>query len=101
MPVNLATPMTINSTIDAVGIDSFSVDLDRSEIVVGYTTLSSGAPVQQLIAVISGLDFAASIGRTNQVANGMPIGQVNVYGALKKVLYEYLAKITGLTGVVS
>lgn len=101
MPLNLDTPIPVAAQIDALEIDSFAIDLDRSEIVVGYTQLAAGAAVKQAVIVISGLDYGASIARANEIANAMPAGQVNVYGAIKLALYEHLVAATGLTGTVA
>lgn len=101
MPLNLDNTVPLDAVIDAIEIDSFAVDLDRSEMVVGYTKLASGQPVQQSVHIISGLDFAASISRSNAIANAMPAGSVNVYGAIKLALYEALTAATGLTGTVA
>lgn len=101
MPLNLDNTVPLDAVIDALEIDSFAVDLDRSEMVVGYTKLASGQPVQQSVHIISGLDFAASISRANVIANAMPAGSVNVYGAIKLALYEQLTAATGLTGTVA
>ena len=101
MPLNLNNTVPLDAVIDALEIDSFAVDLDRSEMVVGYTKLASGQPVQQAVHIISGLDFAASISRANAIANAMPAGSVNVYGAIKLALYEQLTAATGLTGTVA
>ena len=101
MPLNLDNTVPLDAVIDALEIDSFAVDLDRSEMVVGYTKLASGQPVQQAVHIISGLDFAASIARANEIANAMPAGSINVYGAIKLALYEALIAATGRTGTVA
>lgn len=101
MPLNLDSPLPISAQVDALEIDSFAIDLDRSEMVIGYTQLAAGAPVKQAVAIISGLDYMASIQRANAIANAMPAGQVNVYGAIKLALYEHLIAVTGQTGTVA
>lgn len=101
MPLNLETPIAVTAQIDALEIDSFAVDLDRNEIIVGYTQLAAGTQIKQTVLVIDGLDFAASIARANEIANAMPAGQVNVYGAIKVALYEHMVVATGMTGTVS
>jgi len=101
MPLNLDTPLPISAQVDALEIDSFAVDLDRSEMVIGYTQLAAGARVKQAVAVIGGLDYMASINRANEIANTMPVGECNVYGAIKLALYEHLIVVTGQTGTVA
>lgn len=101
MPLNLDNTLPLDAVIDAIEIDSFAVDLDRSEMVVGYTKLAAGQPVQQAVHIISGLDFVSSISRANAIANAMPAGGVNVYGAIKLALYEQLTAATGLAGTVA
>ena len=101
MPLNLDTRISINKQVDVLEIDSFTVDLARSEIIVGYAQYAKGEAVNQSVLVIDGLDYAASIGRANELANAMPSGQVNVYGAIKVALYEYMTKATGQAGTVA
>lgn len=102
MPLNLDTPVAVSETIDAYEIDSFSVDLDRQEMVIGYTSLAGAKQVGQGVVVLSGLDFGGAIARASEIANAMPAGQVSVYGALKTALYEYLTKyVAGATGTVA
>jgi len=101
MPLNLDTPAAIAATVDAVEVDSFSVDLDRNELIIGYSDLAAGVAVRQSVLVLSGLDFAGSINRANELANAMPPGQVNVYGAIKVALYEALTTHTDRTGTVA
>lgn len=101
MPLNLDTPLPVIAQVTALEIDSFAVDLDRSEMVVGYTQLADGVAVKQSVVVIGGLDYTASITRANALANAMPAGQVNVYGAIKLALYEHLIAVTGMTGTVA
>lgn len=101
MPLNLDTTIPVSAAIDALEIDSFAVDLDRQEMIVGYTQLAGAAPVKQSVAIISGLDFGAAITRANELANAMPAGDVSVYEAIKNALYEHLIAITGMTGTVA
>lgn len=101
MPLNLDTAVPLSATIDAIEIDSFAVDLDRSEIIVGYTEQAAGARIKSAVHVINGLDFSASITRANEIANAMPAGSINVYGAIKMALYEALIAATGRTGTVA
>ena len=101
MPLNLDTAVPLTATIDAIEIDSFAIDLDRSEMVIGYTQLAVGVPIKQAVVVISGLDYTASITRANQIACAMPVGECNVYGAIKLALYEHLIAVTGQTGTVA
>lgn len=101
MPLNLDNTIPVAEVIDALEIDSFAVDLDRLEMVVGYTQLAGAAPVKQSVAIISGLDFGAAITRANAIANAMPAGEVDVYSAIKTALYEHLTAVTGMTGTVS
>lgn len=101
MPLNLETPIAIAAQVDALEIDSFAVDIDRSEIIVGYTQLASGAPIKQAVMVLDGLDYMASIQRANGLANAMPAGQVNVYEAIKVALYEAMVTATGIAGTVA
>lgn len=101
MPLNLDTPLPISAQVTALEIDSFAIDLDRNEMVVGYTQLANGAAVKQAVVIISGLDYMASITRADAIANAMPAGSVSVYGAIKMALYEHLAAVTGMTGTVA
>lgn len=101
MPLNLDNTIPVADVIDAMEIDSFAVDLDRLEMIVGYTQLAGAAPVKQSVAIISGLDFGASITRANELANAMPAGEADVYAAIKNALYEHLIAITGMTGTVA
>ena len=101
MPLNLDNTIPVAEVIDALEIDSFAVDLDRLEMVVGYTQLAGAAPVKQSVAIISGLDFGAAITRANELANAMPAGDVDVYAAIKNALYEHLIAVTGMTGTVA
>lgn len=102
MPLNLDTPVVVSQTIDAYEIDSFSVDLARQEIVIGYASMAGAAAVKQDVIVLSGLDFSGAIARASELANAMPAGQVNVYGALKGALYEYMTKlVAGAAGTVA
>lgn len=101
MPLNLDNTIPVAEVIDALEIDSFAVDLDRLEMIVGYTQLASGVPIKQAVHVIGGLDFGASIARADTLANAMPAGEVNVYDAIKTSLYEALTAATGMTGTVA
>lgn len=101
MPLNLDTPLPVSAQVTALEIDSFAIDLDRSEMVIGYTQLAAGVPIKQAVVVISGLDYMASITRANAIANAAPAGEVNVYGAIKLALYEHLIAVTGQTGTVA
>lgn len=101
MPLNLDNTIPVSAQVDALEIDSFAVDLDRSEMVIGYTQLSSGQAIKQAVHIVSGLDYSAAIARANEIANAMPAGQVNVYGAIKLALYEMLVAATGMTGTVA
>jgi len=101
MPLNLDNTIPLNAVIDAIEIDSFACDLDRTEMIVGYTKLSGGAPVGQAVHIISGLDFNVAIVRADAIANAMPQGAVSVYAAIKNALYEHLIAVTGMTGTVA
>lgn len=101
MPLNLDNTIPVAEVINALEIDSFAADLDRMEIVVGYTQLAGAAPVKQSVAIISGLDFNVAIVRANELANAMPAGDVDVYAAIKNALYEHLIAVTGMTGTVA
>lgn len=101
MPLNLDNTIPVAEVIDALEIDSFAVDLDRTEMIIGYTQLSSGQAIKQAVHIVSGLDYSAAIARADQIANAMPAGQINVYGAIKLALYEILVAVTGMTGTVA
>lgn len=101
MPLNLDNTIPLNDVIDAIEIDSFACDLDRNEMIVGYTKLSGGAPVGQAVHIISGLDFNVAIVRADAIANAMPAGEVHVYEAIKCALYEQITAGTGMTGTIA
>lgn len=101
MPLNLDNSIPVSAVIDAIEIDSFACDLDRNEMIVGYTKLSGGAPVGQAVHIISGLDFNVAIVRADAIANAMPQGAVSVYEAIKGALYEQITAGTGMTGTIA
>lgn len=101
MPLNLDNSIPVSAVIDALEITSFAVDLDRLEMIVGYTQLADGVRAKDSVAIVSGLDFGAAIARADALANAMPAGEVHVYEAIKCALYEHLMTATGMAGTIA
>jgi len=106
MPLNFTESEVVSETLDALEISSFAVDLNRTEIHVGYDKgrieLGVFVPVvRDQLVTIDGPGFAAAIGRADAYAEAMPPGSVSVYGALKLALYDEIAAQTGTVGSVS
>lgn len=96
MPFTLNAPETVNVTIDKYEINSFAVDLDRQEIVVGYDKIDSeGSNRGEAVLIIDGPDFMAAIGDANTIAG------TDVYSPLKQALYNQISARTGTAGSVS
>ena len=106
MPVKLTTSRTRQVRTDAIRLTAFAVDRDRKEIHVSYTegTLNVSnvftAVSGEKLVTISGADFNAAFRRVNAIANAMPAGNVNVFRALRRMLYEYMETLTGMSGTI-
>lgn len=96
MPFNFTTPTTISQTVAGYEINSFAVDMDRGELVIGYDQLNDlGQPIgQEKVLVVDGPDFAPAISRVSEIAGA------DVYAALKQGMYEQIQTLTGVSGTV-
>lgn len=95
MPMILDAAEQVAATIDAYEINSFAIDLDRQEIVIGYDKLANGVNQGESVLTVDGPQFIAAIGEANTIA------KADVYGALKQALYSQIAQLTGKTGSVA
>lgn len=96
MALELTTPESVSATITKYEINSFAVDLDRQEIVVGYDRLdASGVNHGESVLTIDGQEFASAIGEASSIAGA------DVYSALKQALYSQIISRTGNAGTVS
>ena len=105
MALTLDTAEVINTTIDTLEINSFSVDLDRQEIHIGYDKghITEGVfvpDVKDVLLTITGPGFALAIAAADTYANAMAQGEVSVYGALKLALYDEIKAAADLSGTV-
>ena len=95
MALTLDQNETINTTITAYEVNSFAVDLDRMEIVVGYDKIDSeGVSRGESVLIIDGANFAGTITDASTIAGA------DVYTALKQALYNAITSQTGMTGTV-
>ena len=106
MPLTLDNAETVNQVIDALEINSFSVDLDRLELHIVYDKghMDNGTfvpDIKDLLLTIDGADFFPAIAGSDVYANEMPAGSISVYGALKAALYDEIKKDTLLTGSIA
>ena len=94
MPMILDEEEEVNEKIGAYEINSFAIDLDRQEIVIGYDKLANGVKQFETTLTVDGAQFMAAIGEANTIA------KADVYGALKQALYSQITQLTGKTGSV-
>lgn len=95
MPLILDNTEQVSATIDAYEINSFAIDLDRQEIVIGYDKMANGVNQGESVLTVDGPQFIAAIGEANTIAGA------DVYNALKQALYSQITQLTGKTGSVS
>ncbi|MCP4126927.1 MAG: hypothetical protein GY753_07685 [Gammaproteobacteria bacterium] len=96
MPLTLTIPEAISTTIATHKITSFTIDLERNEIHVGYDQQDSdGNVIKEAVLTIDGPGFATSVTRAGTIAGA------DVYGAIKQALYEDIQSATGKTGAIT
>ncbi len=94
MPISLDLVKKIND-VTGIEINSFSVDIGRKEIHIGYSEIDAqNNSISEKMVTITEPDF------TTTIVDASANAGADIYSALKSSLYNQLKLITGESGVV-
>lgn len=99
MPATLTTPETVNETISEFRIGSHAFNHDNGTAVIMYhkgsITDNNFVPVLTNIPMnVPAADLQVLVVRVNEIVSGQET--VDIYGAEKQALYEYLLAELGV-----
>jgi len=99
MPFKLSQNKQVSRAVAGYRVTSFAIDLERAELHIGYVDLvdnGKGATYDgdEHLVSIREPEFSAAVARATGYADA------DVYGAIKRALYDDLSSITGAAGTI-